>query len=34
MKLKNSKRKLQKFLDYHPESSILIEIKRNAGRND
>ena len=34
MKLKKYKWKLQKFLEYHPESSIPIEIKRDARRND
>ena len=34
MKLKKSKRKLQKFLEYHPESSVPIEIRRDARRND
>ena len=34
MKLKKSKRKLQKFLEYHPESSIPIEIRRDVRRND
>ena len=34
MKLKKSKWKLQKFLQYHPESSIPIEIKRDTRRND
>ena len=34
MKLKKSKRKLQKFLEYHPESSVLVEIRRDARRND
>ena len=33
MKLKKSKRKLQKFLEYHPESSVTIEIRRDARRN-
>ena len=33
MKLKKSKRKLQKFLEYHPELSIPIEIKRDTRRN-
>ena len=30
MKLKRSKKKLQKFLEYHPEWSIRIEIRRDA----
>ena len=34
MKLKKSKRKLQKFLEYHPESSLPIEIRRDVRRND
>ena len=34
VKLKKSKRKLQKFLEYHPELSIPIEIRRDARRND
>ena len=34
MKLKKSKRKLQKFLEYHPESSVPIEIRRDVRRND
>ena len=34
MKLKKSKRKLQKFLEYHPESSVPIKISRDARRND
>ena len=34
MKLKKSKRKLQKFLEYHPEPSVPIEIGRDARRND
>ena len=34
MKLKKSKRKLQKFLEYHPDSSVPIEIRRDARRND
>ena len=34
MKLKISKRKLQKFLEYHPESSVPVEIRRDARRND
>ena len=34
MKLKKSKRKLQKFLEHHPESSIPTEIRRGARRND
>ena len=33
MKLKKSKRKLQKFLEYHPESSVLTEIRRDARQN-
>ena len=33
-KLKKSKRKLQKFLEYHPKLSIPIEITRDARRND
>ena len=34
MKLIKSRRKLQKFLKYRPESSIPIEIRRDARRND
>ena len=34
MKLKKYKRKLQKFLEYHSESSVPIEIRRVARRND
>ena len=34
MKLKKSKWKLQKFLKYHPDSSIPIEIRRHARQND
>ena len=34
MKLKKSKRKLQKPFEYHPESSVPIEIRRDARRND
>ena len=34
MKLKKSKRKLQKFLECHPEPSVPIEIGRDARRND
>ena len=34
MMLKKSKRKLQKFLEYHPESSVPIEIRRDVRRND
>ena len=34
MKLKKSKRKLQKFLEYHPQSAVPIEIGRDARRND
>ena len=34
MKLTKSKRKVQKFLEYYPESSISIEIRRDARRND
>ena len=34
MKLKKSKTKLQKFLEYHPESSVPIEIRRDVRRND
>ena len=34
LKLKKSKKELQKFLKYHPESSILIEIRRDARQND
>ena len=34
IKLKKSKRKLQKFLEYHPESSLPIEIRRDVRRND
>ena len=34
MKLKKSKRKLQKFLEHHPESSVPIEIRRDAKRNE
>ena len=34
MKLKKSKSKQQKFLEYHPESSVPIEIRRDARRND
>ena len=34
MKLKKSKKKLQKFLEYHPEPSVPIEIRRNARRNE
>ena len=34
IKLKKSKRKLQKFLEYHPESSSPIEIRRDVRRND
>ena len=34
MKLKKSKRKLQKYLEYHPELSIPIEIRRDVRGND
>ena len=34
MKLEKSKRKLQKFLQYHSESSVPIEIRRNARWNN
>ena len=34
IKLKKSKRKLQKILEYHPGSSVPIEIRRDARRND
>ena len=34
MKLKKSKRKLQKLLGYHPASSVPIEIRRDGRRND
>ena len=34
MKLKIFKRKLQKYLEYHPESSAPIETRRDARRND
>ena len=34
IKLKKSKRELQKFLEYHPGSSVPIEIRRDARRND
>ena len=34
MKLKKSKTKLQKFLEYHPESSVPIEIRKDVRRND
>ena len=34
MKLKKSKRKLQKFSEYHPELSVPIDIRRDARRND
>ena len=34
MKLKKSKKELQKFLEYHPESSILMEIRRDARQNN
>ena len=34
MKLKKSIRKLQKFLEYHLESSVPIEIRRDVRRND
>ena len=33
MKLKKSKGKLQKFLEYHPESAVPIEIGRDARRS-
>ena len=33
MKLKKCKRKLQNFLEYLPESSVLIEIRRDARQN-
>ena len=34
LKLKKSKRKLQKCLEYHSESSVPIEIRRDARRNE
>ena len=34
LKLKKSKRKLQKFLEYHLGSSVPIKISRDARRND
>ena len=34
MKLKKIKRKLHKFLENHPDSSIPIEIRGDARRND
>ena len=34
MKLKKSKRNLQKLLGYHTESSVPIEIRRDGRRND
>ena len=34
IKLKKSKRKLQKPFEHHPESSVPIEIRRDARRND
>ena len=34
MKFKKSKRKLQKLIKYHPESSVPIEIRRNVRPND
>ena len=34
MKLKKCKRKLQKFLEYYPELSVPIDIRRDARRND
>ena len=34
IKFEKSKRKLQKLIKYHPESSVPIEIRRNARPND
>ena len=34
MKLKKSKKKLQKFLECHPELSIPIKIRKDARRTD
>ena len=34
MSLKKAKRKLQRFLEYHPNTTNPIEIRRDLKRND